>query len=280
MFDPFITSVNTERAALTWFDSLVLNASNLYTPGFRERKAFFSDFLTGTQVMENSYKSEQGKSYPGRAPSNLFIEGKGWFVVRKPDGKQYYTRMGDFHFNDKGTMVSETGYKLQGYITDDKGNIIGGTNVQNNNTGSPNNPSQKQGGPGFAPTTDVTMWLDPTNGKFFGKFDEYKIKADGLVVGVANNGKTQTPLYRVALVNFVNPNQLVEAEDNYFLPTELSGPPVEGSGEVRSGLIEKSNVDSREIINYMQFAKLQLDVTSKLINLNKTLLQESVRLLG
>jgi flagellar hook protein FlgE len=279
MFDPFITTVNTERAALTWYDTLVINASNVYTPGFRERRIFFSDFMRGFPPIEHTYKAEQGKSLPGRAPSNLFIEGKGWFVVRKNDGKLLYTRLGDFHFDSNGTMVNDLGHKLQGYITDDKGNIIGSGPTQQNANGSPNNPSQTQGGTGFPATTDITMWLDPSNGKFLGKFDEYKIKADGSVVGSSDGGKTTVPLYKLAVVNFVNPNMLAEVQDNYFVPTAESGQPVEGTGEIRSGLIEKSNTDLRETVNYLQFAKLQLDVTSKLIKTNKDLLQQSLQLL-
>lgn len=280
MFDPFITAVNAERASLTWFDNLTLNASNIYTPGFRERRMFFSDYLNGPDTVEHSYKAEQGKAIPGRAPSNLFVEGKGWFVVRSPEGKTLYTRLGDFKFDAKGTLVNELGHKVQGYITDDQGKPLSTGAVQANPNGSPNNPNQSKGGTGALATTDITMWLDPANGKFFGKFDEYKVKSDGTVVGLANNGKNTVPLYKLAIVNFVSPESLSEVQDNYFIPNHLSGQPVEGTGEVRQGLIESSNTGLREIVNYLQQAKLQLDMTNKLITTNKQLLQESLRLLS
>ena len=279
MFDPFITAVNAERAALNWYDNLTLNASNLYTPGFRERRMLFTDFMTGTDTVEHSFKQEQGKAIPGRAPSNLFIEGKGWFVVRNSEGKQLYTRLGDFKFDSKGTLTNELGYKIQGYITDDKGNVLSTGATQMNANNSTNNPKQAQGGPGALATTDVTMWLDPANGKFFGKFDEYKVKADGTVIGSANNGKTIVPLYKLAIVNFVAPENLSEVKDNYFVPSATSGQPVEGTGEVRQGLLEQSNSGLREIINHLQQAKLQLDMTNKLIATNKQLLQTSLQLL-
>jgi flagellar basal body rod protein FlgG len=72
---------------------------------------------------------------------------------------------------------------------------------------------------------------------------------------------------------------LAEVEDYYFTPTPLSGPPVEGSGEVRSGLLEQSNSSLRSNLNYIQFTKLQFDIVNKLVGQNKQLLQESVRLL-
>ena len=283
MYDPFITAVNTERATLNWIDTLTQNTANLFTPGFRERRAMFADFLTGVQAMPDSYKAEQGKAVPGRSSSNMMIEGKGWFAVRKPDGKLLFTRLGDFHFDAGGTLVNELGYKLQGYMTDEKGNVLGVGPIQasnNNVANSPNNPSSKQGGTGFVGTTDVNLWLDPSNGKFFGKFDEYKVKADGTVEGKADDGKVSVPLYKIAVVNFANPQGLVEAEDNFYLPTENSGRPLEGSGEVRSGVLETSNADIRELVDYLQQAKLSLDMSNKLLTTNKSLLTTSLGLLG
>ncbi len=279
MRDPFITAVNAQKAALSWFEDLALNASNMYTPGYRERRMTFTDFINGTSYKELPYKAEQGKAIPGRSPSNLFIEGKGMFAVRKDDGSLLYTRLGDFKFDANGTLVNEMGHKVQGYLTDEKGNIINTGAVQPNKGGSPNNPGHGQGGTGHLPSTEINLWIDPTNGKFFGKYDEYKVKADGVVMGVADKGKTQVPLYRIALVNFVNPEGLAQVDDYYYVPTIASGEPVEGDGEIQSGLLESSNVGLRETVNYLQEAKLQLDVTSKLINTNKQLLQESLRLI-
>lgn len=279
MKDPFITAVNCQKAALSWFEDLAVNASNLYTPGFRERRMLFSDFINGTSYMELPYKMEQGKALPGRAPTNLFIEGKGMFAVRKKDGTLLYTRLGDFKFDENGTMVNELGYKLQGYLTDEKGNIINTGATQANTGGSPNNPNHGAGGPGHMPTTEINLWVDPTNGKFLGKYDEYKVQADGTVLGVSDKGKKTVPLYKIALVNFVNPEGLNMVEEAYFVPSPNSGEPVEGDGEIQSGLIEKSNVGMRENTTNLMAAKLQLEVVSKLINTNKQLLQESLRLI-
>jgi flagellar hook protein FlgE len=88
-----------------------------------------------------------------------------------------------------------------------------------------------------------------------------------------------TPLYKVALANFINAGGLAQPEDQMFLPTAISGEPVEGEGEIRSGLIERSNVDSREQVAMLQQAQAQLNVASKIISTNKTLLEESLRLI-
>lgn len=277
MNDPFISALNTQKAALGWFQSLAQNLGNIYTPGYREVRMTFADFVNGVQVSEIPMSEEQGKSIPGRGPTNLFIEGKGFFAVRKTDGSLLFTRLGDFKFNSEGTFVNEAGYKVQGYLLGEDGKVI--------NTGdseaspSANNPNHSTGGTGHIPTAEINLWVDPSNGKFFGKYDEYKIRSDGTLVGIANKGKSVTPLYKVALVNFVNPSGLSQPEENMFTPSPISGEPVEGSGEVRSGLLEKSNVGLREQVGYLQQAKLQLDVTAKLISTNKTLLEESLRLI-
>ena len=143
---------------------------------------------------------------------------------------------------------------------------------------NPNNPNHTQGGPGHLPTTEINLWVDPSNGKFFGKFDEYKVRSDGTVVGIADKGKTITPLYKIALVKFVNGGALAEMEDQLFVPTAYSGEPIEGSGEVRSGYLEKSNTNMRDSVNYLRQAKLMMDISGKLISTNKTLLEEALRL--
>jgi flagellar hook protein FlgE len=279
MKDPVVTAVNAQLAALNWFDDLAENAANIYTPGYREKRFLFSDYINGALYQDDTYKEFQGKALPGRSPSNLFIEGKGMFVVRKQDGNFVYTRLGDFKYDGNGTLVNELGYKVQGYLTDEKGNIVNTGAVQANPNGSPNNPSHNSGGPGHIPTTEISLWTDPTNGKFFGKYDEFKVKADGTIVGMADGGKTIVPLYKIALVSFASPENLYQQDNFYYTPTAMSGDPVEGTGEIQSGLIEKSNVGLRETANYLQLAKTQLDITSKLINTNKTLLQESLRLI-
>lgn len=277
MNDPFITALNTQKAALGWYGAIAENLGNVYTPGYRQKEFRFSDFVNGVQLQEAQRNTEQGKSYPGKGPTNLFIEGSGYFVVRKEDGGVRFTRLGDFKFDANGTLVSENGNKVQGYLLGEDGKVMDtGTSWS---SAVANNPTQSRGGPGHSPTSDINLWVDPSNGKFFGKYDEYKIRSDGTVVGLADGGKESVPLYKIALVGFTNAAGLTMTEDQQFVASRLSGEPLEGTGEIRSGLIEKSNVSMRDQVGYLQEAKLQLDITSKLISTNKTLLEEALRLI-
>lgn len=277
MYDPYITALNTERAARTWYSAVVQNMGNIYTPGFREFKMNFSDFVDGVDIEQGPRNTFQGKSMPGHSFNNLMVEGSGYMVVRKPDGKLLFTRLGDFEFNAEGNLANKAGYTLQGYLLGEDGKMVD-TGASNPSPGA-NNPSHGSGGPGHIPTTDINLWLDPSNGKFFGKYDDFKIKEDGTVVGMADKGKVNTPLYKVALVSFANAGALAEPEDQMFTPTEASGEPVQGTGEFRKGFLETSNVDMRGNVSLLQQAKLQMDVTTKIISTNKQLLEEALRLL-
>ncbi|MGE0199352.1 MAG: flagellar hook basal-body protein [Candidatus Melainabacteria bacterium] len=278
MFDPFITALNSQKAAQGWIGTLSQNLSNMYTPGYREVTSTFSDYVNGVRLSETPRSTEQGKAIPGTAPTNMFIEGNGMFAVRKPDGGLFFTRLGDFRFNAEGNLVNSKGYALQGYMLGDDGNPVS-TGGATNPGGTANNPSHSQGGPGHTPTVGINLWVDPANGKFLGKYDEFKTRSDGTLVGIAEQGRVVTPLYKVALVNFVNPGGLAETEDQMFQTTALSGEPVAGTGEIREGLLEKSNVDIRGSVALLQQAKLQMDFTSKLISTNKNLLEEALRLI-
>jgi flagellar basal body rod protein FlgG len=279
MYDPFITALNTSRAARAWYESTAVNLGNIYTPGFKEESVNFTDFLQGVRASDIERKKEQGKSHPGKGPTNLMIEGEGWFAIRNKEGELRYTRTGDFKFNGEGTIVNEKGDKLQGYLLDETGKPLVGSDAMVSAGMAGTMGNQSKGGPGHIPSSEITLWVDPTNGKFFGKYDEYKIKADGTVVGVGNGGKDTVPLYKIALVNFQNPSSLAQVDDLQFVPTAMSGEPLEGTGEVRSGLVELSNVDLKSQVEYLQNAKTLMNFGTKLIQTNKTLLEEALRLI-
>lgn len=275
MQDAFITAINSEKSALGWFELLTENMSNIYTPGFREIRGSFHTFMDGSQLNELNIKQSQTKAVPGIAPENLFLEGPGFFTVRRPDGTIMYTRLGDFKFDGKGTYTTKQSYKVQGYVLDKSGNIMNAGAAGSD----PNNPSMPSGGPGSIATTEISLWIDPSNGKYLGKYDEWKIENNGVIYGKNNKTKVKEPLYKIALVNFHNAESLTQPEDGYFTQNENSGEPVASSAETRSGLLEKSNVDFRENIHLLQQAKLQLSVTNKIISTNKTLLEEALRLI-
>jgi Flagellar hook protein FlgE len=59
------------------------------------------------------------------SPTDLALDGEGFFMVKDNQGTVYYTRAGQFRLNADGDLVNVDGMKLQGWMLDDKGNIIG-----------------------------------------------------------------------------------------------------------------------------------------------------------
>ena len=277
MNDSFTTALNTQKATTNWMDVIAHNMTNIYTPGFKEQQVTFKTFLGGAVADDYDKKMSQGKSTPGTSNDNVFLEGKGFFLTKTKEGKSVYTRLGEFTFDSEGVYRAKNGNTVQGYILNDKGEIMQGTKPI---TADLYQETALKGGSLDIPTTDIKLWIDPNNGKFLGKYDEYEIKNDGTIIGKADGGKKTVPLYRITTRNFHNAAALYEFKEGYFLETAESGKPVLGVGEIRSGLLELSNADFKGNISYFQMAKLQLEISNKLISSNKELLEEALRLVG
>lgn len=277
MNDAFITAINTQYATVNWMDVIADNMTNIYTPGFREKQINFKTFLGGAINDDYDKNMGQGKSTPGTSKDNVFLEGKGFFLTKTADGRSVYTRLGEFTFDGEGVYRAKNGNTVQGYILNDKGEIMQGTKAI---TADLYQETALKGGALDVPTTSIKLWIDPNNGKYLGKYDEYEIQKDGTIVGKAENGKRVVPLYRITTRNFHNAAALYEFKDGQFLETEESGKPLLGCGEIRSGLLELSNADFKANISYYQMAKMQMEVVNKLISSNKDLLQQAMQLVS
>ncbi len=275
MNDSFTTALNTQRATNQWINVLADNMTNIYTPGFKENKVNFQTFLGGA-IIDHPLKNQgQGKSTPGTSNENLFFEGSGYFIVRNAEGKVAYTRHGEFTFDAEGVYRAADGDTVQGYILNDKGEIMSGTKSISSDLYQ---ETALKGGALSIPTTNIKLWIDPNNGKFLGKYDEYEIRNDGTIYGKADNGNRSVPLYKIATANFHNPNGLYEISDSKYVETTESGKPVVGRGEIRSGLLEMSNTDFKNNIAEYQQAKVQMELVNALIKSNKELLENAMQL--
>lgn len=275
MNDIYTTAINTQRATVQWMDILADNLTNVYSPGYREHKVNFKTFLGGAVLDDTVKNFGQGKSTPGTSNENVFLEGKGFFILRNPDGGVSYTRLGEFTFDSEGVYKAKNGHTVQGYILNDKGEIMSGTKSISADLYE---ETALKGGAMSIPTTNIKLWIDPNNGKFLGKYDEYEIKNDGTIYGKADGGNRSVPLYKIATANFHNPNGLYEVKQGLFVETDESGKPVVGKGEIRSGLIEQSNIDFKANMADYQMAKVQMELVNALIKTNKDLLQSAMEM--
>lgn len=276
MRDGFIAAMNTQKIASEWANEISENLINVFNPGYREKKMNFRTFLEG-RVNDNFLRNPgQGKSSPGTSEENIYLEGNGFFVLRNDKGRVVYTRLGEFTFDAEGVYRAKDGQAVQGYILNDKGEIMNGAKTSESDSYL---DTSIDGGSAAIPTTDIKIWIDPSNGKYLGKYEEIEFKDDGTIFGKSDGGKSMVPLYKVAVINFHNPQELYQVADGQFLETKKSGKPVVGRGEIRSGLLELSNVDFDANTTYYNQAGLQIKIADALMKSQTQLMQNILSVL-
>lgn len=102
------------------------NLANVNTAGFKSSQLGFSALFDqqaaagqGGQGLETGasvINFQAGLDQTTGAPTDVAISGNGFFIVKRGT-ELLYTRAGDFHVNDTGTLVNTAGDKVQGYDT-------------------------------------------------------------------------------------------------------------------------------------------------------------------
>ena len=121
-------------------DTIANNLANSSTTGFRQLRLQFQDMLYQNMVTPGAAQSQstvsaglqiglgtksaatdvimtQGELNQTSNPLDLAIEGPGFFSVQRPDGTTAYTRAGQFHLNNQGTIVTTDGDSIIPTIT-------------------------------------------------------------------------------------------------------------------------------------------------------------------
>jgi flagellar hook protein FlgE len=140
------TALTGLNAAETQIDVLGNNLANSQTVGFKASEVIFANqFLQtlslgaaptndnggtnprqtglGVQVAGISPNFRQGTIEISSSPSDLAIQGDGFFSVEGSQGERLYTRNGIFKLNSANELVTTTGNRLLGFGVDDKFNI-------------------------------------------------------------------------------------------------------------------------------------------------------------
>ncbi len=91
------------------------NVSNMNTPGFKGSDSFFSnvDEGRGTQISGEGLRTAAGDMRQTGNPTDLAVNGDGYFILRDDSGNLHYTRAGQFRFNEQGMLVDTvSGFKV------------------------------------------------------------------------------------------------------------------------------------------------------------------------
>ena len=233
-------SHNATLNSVELIDTISNNIFGYSMNGHRAKRYSFSDFMNGGEVREAGYSWSQGKQEPRVGEwTKLMIKGRGFFTVKNPKNQEnIYTRLGDFHLDAEGNLVTMEGFRVQGVP------LAGSTTRMRSNPADMNvydtyNPSfadpynnphtnnrQLMNPPGqaLAPAQDINLGLDRRNGRYLGSFDEVRVGEDGVIYG--RDGNNMVSLYKITVVDFNNLNGLKDLKDGiFFKATDLSGLP-------------------------------------------------------
>lgn len=138
----FNTAITGLQASETTIDVAGNNVANSNTIGFKQSEALFStQFLQqlslgsapseasggtnprqvglGGQVAAIRPVFTQGTIAISSSPSDLALQGDGFFIVQSTSGEQLYTRNGKFELNSQNELVTAGGQRLLGFGVDD-----------------------------------------------------------------------------------------------------------------------------------------------------------------
>jgi flagellar hook protein FlgE len=134
MFTSFSTALSALSADSTAIDVVGNNLANLNTPGFKTSQVCFRDLVTeslgaglgetqvgfGTGTPLTVRQFSQGAIQTSAGVLDAAVQGDGFFVVQDPSsGETYYTRAGNFQADKAGNLLTDTGDKVQGWMTID-----------------------------------------------------------------------------------------------------------------------------------------------------------------
>lgn len=130
MFQSFFNSLSGLFSFSKSLNTISNNVSNMNTPGFRGSDSFFRSVNSnttgaglGTQVQGNLLRHQPGEMRQTENPSDLALNGAGFFILRNDQGETFYTRAGQFRFDKDGFLIdSATEMRVAG--TNDAGNLI------------------------------------------------------------------------------------------------------------------------------------------------------------
>jgi flagellar hook protein FlgE len=259
----FYTSLSGLKGAQTDMSVISNNIANAGSIGFKRSKAQFGDIFASSPTQSTKMIAGQGQRLNGISQQftqgsyessektlDMAIVGEGMFVVKgdPPREQVTYTRNGAFTATPDRNVIDSTGQKLQLLPVDASGNVTNNTLAGAFDfvlpAGAPSDPT--------AQLVNVSIGLD------------------GLVSATFANGEAQV-LGKVAMATFPAMEGLRPVGDAHWQSSGESGPPTIDAatngpmGAIRSGALERSNVDITEELVMLIGAQRNFQANAKAI---------------
>lgn len=267
----FYTSLSGLKAAQTDLGAISNNLANVGSTGFKRSRAQFGDLFASSPTQSTKMTAGQGVRLNGVVQQftqgtleasdktlDLGIAGEGFFVVRgaPPRGEVTYTRNGAFSPDSSGQVVDTIGSKLQLLPVDATGTATSTALADAFDfvlpAGSPSDPT--------IPLANVSIGID------------------GLVTATYADGSSEM-LGKVAMASFPAVEGLRPIGDGHWQSTGDSGLPVINTatsgplGSIRSGALERANVDVTEELVALISAQRNFQANAKAIETAKNMTQ-------
>lgn len=116
MFQAIFNSLSGMFGFSKGLDVVSNNVANMNTPGFLGSNAFFENVNAdtanangepgyGTKLGQTSIDFSQGNIQQTGVATDLALNGAGFFILQDSSGKTFYTRSGQFQFDQNGNLV-------------------------------------------------------------------------------------------------------------------------------------------------------------------------------
>lgn len=275
MLKSMYSGISGMKANQTKMDIVGNNVANVGTTAFKKSTTRFSDALNqtviyssvpggaagdpnviggvnpgqvgiGTKVSGIFRNMAQGAIQPTGRPTDLAIDGDGFFVVSVGPNQEAYTRDGSFTLDANGNLVTADGYKVL------------------NTDGKPVEIPKEQ------PNPDGKMQ----------KVLSFNISKEGKISYLLADGTKVENAQTLKISVFQNPEGMEALSGNLYGETANSGRPMYGVkyGLINQGAIEMSNVDLSEEFTEMIVTTRAFQASSKVITTSDELLQEIINL--
>ena len=282
MLRSLFSAISGLRANQFMLDVTGNNIANANTTGFKSSSTVFQDTLSqmltagaapngqrggtnpiqiglGVQVAGTSGNFTQGSNQTTGRPTDMMINGDGFFVVQ--DGNNLtYTRAGSFSWDPQGNLVAPDGKFVMGYAANATTGLV-------DTTVAPQHVNQFMNGIGAGTP----------------KLVSYEISSDGMVRGVYDDN-SQHNIGQISIADFVNPQGLNKVGDTQFAESASSGTPtygvpgVGGNGTLTVGSLEMSNVDLAQEFTNLILAQRGFEASSKVITTSDQVLEDLVNI--
>ncbi|MEP2236071.1 MAG: flagellar hook-basal body complex protein [Alteripontixanthobacter sp.] len=266
----FYTSLSGLRNAETDLGTVAHNIANAETTGFKKSSVEFADIVSngssgdprftqgiGSTVSSINQDFSLGAVEQTGRSLDIAIDGDGFFATRNAEsGDVQFTRNGNFNLDENGNLEDFLGKRLQIF------------------------PSDGAGGFDTANRTDAVI---PTTNAAGSELAGVTFEVSGALTASYADGSTDT-IGRVALATFVTPNGLRAVGNTQWQSTGVSGAPNYGFpgigqfGDIRSGALERSNVNLAEEMVGLITAQRNFQANAKAIDTASQLSQTIINL--